>query len=278
LFRAIESTLPPARRLFEDPFAKQFLSLPLAAVVTLCALPGAADLVSRFIDLRWAGARSSAVARTRLIDDAISAAVREGIQQVVILGAGFDSRAYRLAELAGIPVFEADHPDTLAKKQAILGRARVAVPSSVRFVATDFRTGELARAMSEAAYSESARTFMLWEGVTPYLTGPAVRETLRWCAQAAPGSRLLFTYIDRAVLDDPEAFEGTDALFSTLKSAGEEWTFGLYPTELASYLKDHGLELEQDVGSAEYRARYLPELGRIMRGYEFYRLAIAKVP
>lgn len=213
LFRAIESSLPAKRRLFEDPFARRFLGRRFALLAALCSLPGAADLVSRYIDGRWAGARSSAVARTRLIDDTISEALAQGIEQLVILGAGFD-----------------------------------------------------------------ARTFILWEGVTNYLTEAAVDGTLRWCAQAASGSQLLFSYVHRAVLDDSGSFAGTETLFATLKQAGEQWTFGLDPTELADFLRKRGLKLEHDIGSSEYRARYLPQVSRIMRGYEFYRIAIARVP
>lgn len=278
LFRAIESSLPDDRRLFEDPFARRFLSPPLGVVATLCRLPGVADLLSRFLDRRWAGARSSAVARTRFIDDMIGTALARGIDQVVILGAGFDARAYRLRGPTNVTVFEVDHPDTLAKKQAVLERASLDVPSGVRFVGIDFKSADLERVMAAAGYSKLARTFILWEGVTNYLTEAAVDTTLRWCAQAATGSQLLFTYVHRAVLDDPRAFAGTEKLFATLKAAGEQWTFGLEPAHLTSFLKHRGLELEQDIGSAEYRARYLPQVSRIMRGYEFYRIAIARVP
>ncbi|MDH4282091.1 MAG: SAM-dependent methyltransferase, partial [Myxococcales bacterium] len=278
LFRAIESALPARRRLFEDPFARSFLRPSLRAVAALCRVPGVADLLARFIDRRWAGARSSAVARTSFIDDTIRAALGQGIEQLVILGAGFDCRAYRLDGLSRLSLFEVDHPDTLARKQIILARASVDVPSEVRFVGIDFKSGDLDRAMAAAGWSEEVRTFILWEGVTTYLSEAAVDTTLRWCARAAPGSLLLFTYVDRAVIDEPRAFAGTERLRATLKAAGEQWTFGLDPAALASFLSRRGLQLEQDIGSADYRARYLPEVSRVMRGYEFYRIAIARVP
>jgi methyltransferase (TIGR00027 family) len=278
LFRAIESTLPPHRRLFEDPFAARFLRPRLALVAELSRLPGVADLISAFIDRRWAGARSSVVARTRLIDDALRNALDHGIEQVVILGAGFDSRAYRLPDLQGVAVFEVDHPDTLAKKRRVLARASVDIPPAVRFVATDFRQDDLGEKMAAAGYSSRVRTFILWEGVTAYLTPFAVDATLSWCAQAAAGSQLLFTYVDRAIVDDPATVARTGKLHDALRAAGERWTFGLDPAELARYLKHRGLELEEDVGSADYRARYLPHLGQSMRNYDFYRLAIATVP
>jgi len=136
----------------------------------------------------------------------------------------------------------------------------------------------LDRAMKGAGYSNTAPTFILWEGVTPYLSETAVDATLRWCAEAATGTELLFTYVHRAVLDDPQAFPGTQRLFATLKAAGEEWKFGIDPTDSAGFLSDRGLCLEQDIGSTEYRARYLPQVTRTMRGYEFYRIALARVP
>ncbi len=277
LFRAIESSLPANRRLFEDPFARQFLGPRLALLASLCRVPGAADLVSRYIDGRWAGARSSAVARTRLIDDSIADALAQGLDQLVILGAGFDARAYRLAGLSEVDVFEVDHPDTLAKKRAILRRSSFDAPARLRSVGIDFKSADLDRVMDAAGYSTEARTFILWEGVTNYLTAAAVDTTLQWCARAAAGSQLLFTYVHRAVLDDPASFAGTENLFETLKEAGEQWTFGLDPAELADFLRQRGLELEHDIGSSEYRAKYLPQVSRIMRGYEFYQIAIARV-
>jgi len=278
LFRAIESSLPANRRLFEDLFARQFLSPRLALVASACRLPGVAELVSRYIDRRWAGARSSAVARTRFIDDALAASFDRGIEQLVILGAGFDSRGYRLPGLSGLDIFEVDHPDTLAKKRALLKRSSCEIPSSLRFVGVDFRSDDLSAAMAAAGYSERVPTFILWEGVTNYLSESAVDATLRWCARAAPGSRVLFTYIHRAVLDDPLAFAGTENLFATLEAAAESWTFGIDPSELELFLRRRGLELDRDVGSAEYRAQYMPNVGRWMKGYEFYRIAMAHVP
>ena len=277
LFRAIESSLPADRRLFEDPFARRFLRPKLAMIASLCRVPGVADLVARFVDSRWAGARSSAVARTRLIDDTIRRALDQGIEQLVILGAGFDARAYRLHALSKLSVFEVDHPDTLARKRRLLEPMSMQALSHVRFVGIDFKSSELDTVMSAAGYSKDLRTFILWEGVTNYLDEAAVDATLGWCASAAPGSQLVFTYIHRAVLDDPNSFAGTERLFETLKAAGERWTFGLDPAALPQFLEERGFRLEEDIGSADYRARYMPRISQVMRGYEFYRLARARV-
>ena len=276
LFRAVESARPRDERLFDDPLARAFLRWPLSAVAWLATVPGLGRALPRLIDQRVPGSRSSGVARTRFIDDALAAGLREGIEQLVILGAGFDSRAYRLPALRSIPVFEVDHPDTLASKRSVLQRLGVTAPN-VRYVPIDFNQRSLPPVMAEAGYRESARSFFLWEGVTNYLSEAAVDATLRWCARAAPGSLLLFTYVHRDVLTQPGAFLGTEQLFASLAKFGEKWTFGIDPGELRGYLAERGLTLESDVGAAEYRERHFGNAARRMRGYEFYRIALARV-
>ncbi len=132
LFRALESTRGPAR-LFDDPFACAFLPGGLRAVAHAARLPPVGELVRRCIDRRWPGVRTSAVARTRYIDDVVTGALRAGATQVVILGAGFDARAYRVPAMARAAVFEVDHP-TLA---GYLGERGLALDEDVG--AADYR-------------------------------------------------------------------------------------------------------------------------------------------
>jgi methyltransferase (TIGR00027 family) len=275
LFRALENARAPGRRRCEDPLAQAFLSPGLAFAAKLARIPGIAALVSAIIDRRWPGTRTSAVARTRFIDDALRAAQAVAPAQLVILGAGFDSRAWRMPELAPLRVFEVDHPDTQARKRDALARAGVALPPNLRFVATDFDQQGLERAMAGAGYDPSLRTVFLWEGVTNYLSAAAVDATLRWCAAAAPGSRLIFTYIHADVLSNPQGFFGIDGVLAALAAAGERWTFGLQPSQLPGFLSQRGLRLQGDVGAAEYREQVYGEAARAMRGYEFYRIAVA---
>lgn len=276
LFRALETSAPLRARRCHDPLARAFLRPSLAFVASAARLPGVGALATRYIDRRWPGARTSAVARTRLLDDAVCAAFDEGVEQLVILGAGFDSRALRLPALRSAPVFEVDHPATQAHKREALAQLG-ALPAGVHFVATDFDERDLERAMAEAGFQRSRRTLFLWEGVTNYLRADAVDATLRWCARAAAGSQVIFTYVHADVLAHPDRFFGTGRLFATLAAAGEQWTFGLDPAELASFLAARGLRLERDLGAAEYRRLAYGDLAARMRGYEFYRIAVARV-
>jgi methyltransferase (TIGR00027 family) len=274
LFRALESSRPAEKRLFDDRLATSFLGPGLRGVVLSARLPVAHALVTGLIDRHWPGARSSAVARTRLIDDWILDAIRSGLDQLVILGAGFDGRAYRLRAADRLRVFEVDHPATSHRKRAALAGELGELPRHVAFVATDFDQAALGAALAAGGFERQARTLFLCEGVTNYLSAGAVDATVRWIASTRPGNQLVFTYVHRKVLERPEEFEGTRRLFATLRRSREAWTFGLDPKQLASYLAERGLTLLEDLGAAEYRARYgvLPN-----RGYEFYRVARARI-
>jgi methyltransferase (TIGR00027 family) len=276
LFRALETSRPRTQRLFDDPFAKTFLTGSLKAVQRMTVLPAWRNYVIRYLDGRWPGVRSSVVARTRLIDDTITASVQGSIGQLVILGAGYDSRALRLPSVRELSVFEVDHPDTQRAKQRAL--RRVASPSSVvRYIPCDFNQGQLASAMSASTYRPDVATVILWEGVTNYLTEEAVDETLRWCAGASVGSLLIFTYIHRDILTDPAKFQGSGQLLATLSKVGENLTFGIDPDQLGTFLADRGLSLERDLGAAEYRALYFGDGAAQMRGHEFYRIAFVRI-
>jgi methyltransferase (TIGR00027 family) len=277
LFRALEASRPQGARLFDDPLARVFLTWPLSLVETCARLPGLQTLVTRFIDHGWPGARTSLVARTRLIDDAIAGSLDGRIEQFVILGAGFDSRPYRLRELQRMAVFEVDQPATQAAKRLALEGALGGLPKHVRFVASDFTRQDLESQLCAAGYREGTLTFFLWEGVTNYLSEGAVDATLRWCARSAPGSVLLFTYVHRDIITSPEVFHGSAQLFAFLERVQERFTFGIDPAELEELLSLRGLRLESDVGCAEYRARYFGDVAREMRGHEFYRVALARV-
>jgi O-methyltransferase involved in polyketide biosynthesis len=118
----------------------------------------------------------------------------------------------------------------------------------------------------------------LWEGVTNYLAESAVDATLRYVGTAASSSRIFFTYVDSEVLRPDSAFHGADAVRAVLRHVEEPWTFGLDPMQLPQYLSTRGLRLISDVDSTRLRAQYLGNHGSQLRGYEFYRAAVAEVP
>jgi methyltransferase (TIGR00027 family) len=276
--RAIESCRPEGNRLFEDRFAMEFLPAAYRAIVRISRVPLIGPTLLALRERRIPGVMGSVLCRTRFIDDTLRDAMASGVQQVAILGAGFDSRAYRIPGANRIPVFEVDHPATQAWKRDRIKRVRVEVPSHVIFVPLDFQRQEPEGAMTEAGFRAGRRSLFIWEGVTQYLDAESVDSVFRYISRAAaPRGRIVFTYVNRGLIDGSVRMEGDRKLLSEVERQGEPWLFGIHPAELAGYLEARGFKLTEDVGAADYRSRYLRPVGRRMRLFKGERVAVAEV-
>jgi methyltransferase (TIGR00027 family) len=273
LFRALETNRPSGNRLFADPYAFSFLTARFKFVTQLSVVPFIRNLVDRIIRKRIPGALSSGVARTRYIDELLYQSVREGVKQVVILGAGYDTRALRLGFLRALPVIEIDHPATAKSKRDRLLKSLGGLPAHVRYLEIDFNEQKLEQLAVAHNMDLSLPTAFVWEGVSNYLSHEAVAATFAFMAGFAPGSYVIFTYVDEKILRYPAAFFGGEKLLQDLKQIEEKWTFGLEPFLVRGYLDNFGMELLEDCSAVEYRKYYLPE--RTEKGYEFYRVAFA---
>jgi methyltransferase (TIGR00027 family) len=224
------------------------------------------------------GQRAFVLARTRVIDDALEAALAGGAEQVVILGAGYDSRAYRIPGIERVRVFEVDHPDTQARKRALLDRLGARIAGHVSFVSVDFNRERLADRMKAAGFREGRPGFVIWEGVTEYLDADAVDTTLRFVAGAtAPGTEVAFTYLDRALLEGRQSFRGGRLHLAMMRWMGEPFTFGIDPRQLGSYLAERGFELLADAAGEVLDGRYFRPHGRRDRVNHYQRIARARV-
>lgn len=225
---------------FADPLALEWLpererervqSFPSASPKTL------RDRLSHGASL--AGAKMMA-ARSVEVDDALRAAKRD---QIVILGAGHDTRAWRMAELSGATVFEVDHPDTQRdKRHRADGRAPLA--KALHFVPVDFTRDSLADALERAGHDPSRPTTWIWEGVVMYLTRSDIASTLRVIeARSAPESRVVIVYMAPAVMLLLVAVR--------MKRMGEPLRALFTPTSMSALLADHGFRTIRDVGVAD---------------------------
>ncbi len=277
LFRAVETAERADRRLFEDPYAAALVTGRLKALAEFARLPAAGRLATWFLDIGWPRTRSSAVVRTRLIDDLVRQAVRGGARQTLLLGAGFDSRPYRLEEVRDVPVFEVDHPSTQTAKRQRLEARLGRLPGNVRFVPVDFEKDDLETMLRQAGFDERAATVALWEGVVSYLTPAAVDQNFGMLARVlAEGSQLIFSYVHRGALDGSVAFREARRWKSWVQSGGEPFIFGFDPAALADYLRPRGFALTSDVSTAEAAQQYCEPLRRSEPGSELYRIAAAQ--
>ncbi|HET9266444.1 MAG TPA: class I SAM-dependent methyltransferase [Vicinamibacterales bacterium] len=276
LFRALETLESPRNRLFADPYATRFLRPAGRLLLLLARLQPIRRRILRIIDRKWPGARTSAVARTRLVDDLLRHALKNGARQVLILGAGFDTRAYRIPEIATARVFEVDHPLTQAAKIRVISRAG-AQRATVTHVPVDFTRQTLDAALRGSDFDVDARSFVLWEGVTNYLTEAAVDATLRAIfASVAPGSELFLTYVHHGLLDGSRRFDGGAEILERVREVGEPWTCGFEPREMPAYLVARSFALLEDLSADEYRSRYFGGAAGSMKGYSFYRAVLAR--
>jgi methyltransferase (TIGR00027 family) len=270
LFRALESTAPPDRRLFADRDATRFLRPTLRAVVYAARVPALRSSIVAFIDRRWPGPRPSGVVRTRVIDDFVTGALRDGCTQLMLLGAGYDTRATRLAAAASSAVFEVDHPVTQARKRKAGGKPA----SRVRYVPIDLERDRLAPALTAAGFDPHERTCVVWEGVFSYLTPEAIDVTLAALVElCAPGSQIVLTYVDQRAIDAPRA--QSEAWFTAVSDVGEPFRTGLDPGEACAFFAARGLGLLSDESTAEAAARLGTGKARAIPG--FYRLATVVV-
>jgi methyltransferase (TIGR00027 family) len=276
-YRALE-TARGRRRRISDPLAAHFLDRALGRAVRLSRLPLFGPLVRSYADWRAPGARTSGIARTWLIDEWLCAALADDIGQVVILGSGFDCRAYRLPCLRSTTILEVDHPATLALKRERLSAILPKIPDNVQLIGIDFARDDLRFVLAGARLDEREPTVFVWEGVTNYLNAAAIDSVLAVVAGNAVRTRLIFTYVHRGAIDGSVMFDGAARLRRNVERLGEPWTFGLVPEELPTFLRARGLRLERDLGARAYRRECFGEEGERMRGYDFYHVADAVVP
>ncbi len=199
-------------------------------------------------------------ARTHYIDTILKKMASEGVKQVVILGAGYDSRAYRFRKIfPDLKFLEVDLPATQAQKKERLTEIFGSPPDWVAYAPIDFNTQRLEDVLKEAGYDSTKKTFFVWEGVTYFITEGGVDSTLRFIAQhSAPGSSVVFDYMHRSVIDgDFSEYPEARKLFAVMAKKGEPYIFGIPEGEAEGFVNQRGLEVLSDLGADELTKRYL---------------------
>jgi methyltransferase (TIGR00027 family) len=199
------------------------------------------------------------LARTKVMDSVFVDALEARVTQIVLLGAGFDTRALRFANRnRGTKVIELDVATTQRPKIEILRRKKIALPQELIFASIDFDKQDIFEVLSKAGYQAGQKSLFLWEGVTMYLSGQAVDGTLNFIrSRAAPGSRVAFDYIYASVLRQENRYYGEQGLFETVSRAGEGWTFGLEDGAIESFLAERGFAIVAHYTPSELEKLYL---------------------
>ena len=264
ILRGIESEKPAGERLCYDPYARRFVNPALYHLVRFFDKLG-------YSERKGPGVIGFLAVRERHIDEFLAKHLAGGVQQVVILGAGLDARAYRFEQLKSTKVFEVDHPASQASKVATVRRVLGELPAHVTYVAIDFNTETLEKRLPECGYDESRRTVFIWQGVTQYLTPEAVDSTLAFIAgHAAAGSAVIFDYMYPTLLDGTIKRGEVTNMRSRRWASGEMLVFGIPEGAVTGFLEARGFTDVQDADHEFLSATYLtgPNAGRtVAYGY-----------
>ena len=201
-----------------------------------------------------------ATVRTKHIDSVLLKELKSGVKQVVIMGAGYDTRGYRFfKDFPKVRFFEVDLPVMVADKKRRVESKLWGLPKNLAYAPIDFNTQDLGQVLAKVGYQKDRKTFFIWEGVVMYLDAAAVESTLRFIAKnSAAGSSVVFDYMPPSVVEgtytkDPYAVRVAEFV----RSQGEPFTFGIHPDKSGVFLKKHGLKQVSNIGHDDMVKRYM---------------------
>jgi methyltransferase (TIGR00027 family) len=234
--------------IFADPLAMSILGEDAGAAVAKARE-----------DPRRGGLRNFIAVRSRFAEESARRAIAEGARQIVVLGAGLDTFAYRLEAGEGLRVFEIDHPATQAEKRRRLAAADIAAPAHLTFTPCDFERDALGEALRAVGFDPVRRSFFIWLGVVPYLTEAAIFSTLGFIA-GLPAGEVAFDYANPAgTIADPARREAHELLSERVAAAGEAFQSYFETPALHEELRALGFQEIEDLGPNEIAARFFPE-------------------
>lgn len=255
IWRAAESLNPNDVRVCYDPFAKYFLNGIYRFIINWSILR---KIGIWYADRVAPGAYGEVVARTRYIDNYLETCIKNSIEQLVILGAGYDSRAYRFDELKEkVKVFEVDHPYTQIRKKEKVKKIIGFLPDYVVHIPVDFDREKLDQRLFESGYDRNLMSLFIWEGVTTYITAEAADETLAFVANnSGKGSSIIFNYLFKSVVDGTCELEGANKWRKALIQRGEPPTFGIQENNIEEFLEKRGFDQIKDIKMDSLRKAY----------------------
>lgn len=258
LHRAVESLKPEYERVCNDPYAFRFLSQDTRRFFDMMA-SGSEMAMSKIseMDILYPGTRNSIVARVRYIDDVVKSSIEGGITQLVILGAGYDTRAYRINGLKKLKVFEVDQLATQTVKIEKIKEIFGSLPDHVEYVAVNIGKEELGQGLGSKGFDTSKKTLFIMEGLIYYLEPSVVDDLLAFIVRnSAQGSAIVFDFFPRSMVEGTCVSEVGKRIYDRLNRYGEPLRFGIDDSLLDTFLAQRGFTNIKYTTGEEYRKTY----------------------
>lgn len=267
--RALESAKPEDERICYDPLARRLIN-PV--------IYWASKLFANYAERKGPGVLAFLAARCRCMDDYLQECLAGGIEQLVILGAGLDSRAYRIKGLQGrVQVFEVDHPATQATKLAKLKKILGELPAHVTYVPIDFDVETLDK-LFKCGYQRQKKTLFIWEGVVYYLKAEAVDQTLHFVAEnSGAGSSIIFDYMYTSALTTTDKRSEIIRMQRTQRYTGEGLIFGIEEGQIEAFLQARGYTQIKNMTSNDLKKVYLTGVNQTRAIAPIYAIVHATV-
>ncbi len=227
--KAFEDFLPQDQRVIHDPLARYYAGAPGMRMVKMM------HLINPSI-------RKAIALRARYFDDHSRRCIKDGYDQIVLLGAGYDSRYVRLDEFRHATVFELDLNSTQVIKKALTRRLYGRLPANVCYVAIDFSQDSVTDRLLKAGFQTHRRTLFIWEGVTLFLNQDIIEQTLGQLAELTHDSRIIFDFVPPELVDDQTDYQGNRQLLKLCADIQEPLTFGCAPEKMPGILKGLGYD------------------------------------
>jgi len=266
--RLIESLAKPDKRVIYDPYAKYFVLG--SSIINLLGHKISVWLGEKIVP----GMHDHLICRTRFIDDFIEENTSAGIEQYVILGAGYDSRAHRLKLPPKLKIFEVDQPEVQVIKRSKLPKS-ISNGENIIYVSIDFNNQSLKEQLLDAGFDKSKSTIYTLEGVSQYIPKEALSSTLKELAtlNANSNSKIFISYVNKLLLEDSKACFGIGYsrpekaikfIINGAKKVGEPWISFYSAEEIQNLLSENGFIVIENQTLADLNSKYFAPVGRLI--------------
>ena len=269
--RLMEQYEPENKRLFNDPVVYHITGIFLRFILKSKSLK---NYFVRKSEEIIPGIIGGQICRTRYIDEKTLDLLKD-IEQIMILGAGFDTRAYRLKGIGNTDIYEIDLPEIQMVKKKRLKNYLGKFPANVTFIPIDFNREKLEDVLERSSFDMTKPSLVILEAVTQYLDKKSVEEVFQFFSQLSNDSYLIFTYILKDVIE--RKTEKANKMMGYLEKKGSPFLFGINPSEIKTFLSKYNLEMIADVGTEYYQENYLEPLNRNILVTEIERINLSRV-
>ena len=253
--RASETHLPEDERVFNDPYAEYFLTDEMRE--GLRDLDQVRAAIGQYEQM-MPGVNGAIAARVRYIDEVLAGCVAAGFKQLVVIGAGYDTRAYRIEGVKeNLKVFEVDHPVTQQVKVETIKKIFDSLPDHVVYVPVVFGSDRLDQKLHENGYNPQLKTLFIVEGLLMYIPPPAVDALLSFIVNASgPGSAFVADYFTTSVIDGTSPLQEAQVLRQFVESEGAPLLFGIEEGKTETFFKERGFITATEVTAAACKDNY----------------------